>query len=148
MKAIASIDEHYGIGKNGQLLIHNKEDMKFFRETTIGHVVVMGRKTFESMPGLLKNRTNVVITNQDIVIPGVIVKHDWKEIIDWKDTFIIGGEQIYKLFLPYYDEIYLTENKGIYDADAFFPEFDKSLYDKETLIKGETYTINKYKKRS
>lgn len=148
MKAIASIDKEYGIGKNGQLLIHNKEDMKFFKETTIGHIVVMGRKTYESLPGLLKNRTNVILTRQNIEIPGAIVKHDIKEILGWSDTFVIGGAEIYKMFLPYYDEIYLTENKGIYDADAFFPKFDKSLFEQEEILKRDTFKIVKYTRKS
>lgn len=146
MKAIVSIDENYGIGKNGQLIIHNKEDMKFFKSTTMGHVVVMGRKTFDSIGEPLSGRTNVVITKQKIEIPDVIVLNDWHDALEFKDSFVIGGAQIYNLFLPYYDEIYLTENKGIYDADAFFPKFDKSLYQKETLVQADTFNINKYTK--
>jgi len=149
MKAIASVDENYGIGKNGKLLIENREDMRFFKETTTGHIIIMGRKTLESMGNKpLPNRTNIVLTNQDIEIPGIIVKHDWMEMVCWSDAFVIGGSQIYQLFLPYYDEIYLTENKGLYDADSFFPDFNKDMYDSVVIREGKTYKIKKYTKKA
>lgn len=144
MKAIASVDEQLGIGKNGDLLVHNKEDMKFFKDTTMGYPVIMGRKTFESLPGVLKGRQNIVITRGFIDIPNVIVCHDYKELISINDAFVIGGGEIYKLFLPYYDEIYLTENKGIYGADTFFPNFDKNMYKKEIILEKENFLIAKY----
>lgn len=144
MKAIVAIDENYGIGKNNDLLVHNKEDMKFFRETTMGHTVIMGKNTFLSMGKALKGRRNIVLTRGEIDIPDIEVCHDYKELLKLEDAFVIGGAQVYELFLPYYDEIYLTVNKGVYDADVFFPRFDKNQYIEETLRVGETYEIKKY----
>lgn len=146
MKAIVSIDEDFGIGKDGNLLIHNKEDMKFFKETTMGHPVIMGMKTYKSLPCLLKGRENIIITKQHIKIDGAIVCNDYKELLDKEDAFVIGGSQIYALLLPYCNELYITENKGYYGADVFFPRFDKSLYSREVLQVGETYEIVKYTK--
>ena len=148
MKAIVAIDENYGIGKNGELLIHNKEDMKFFKEKTMGHTVIMGKKTYLSLPGVLKGRKNIVLTRGNIDNKNITVCHDYKELINLDDAFVIGGGEIYKLFLHYYDEIYITVNKGNYDADTFFPKFDESLYLKETLIKADAYEIIKYTKRT
>lgn len=143
MKAIAAVDENYGIGKDGGLIIKNKADMKFFKETTMGYPVIMGRKTFESIGKPLPGRTNIVISRQNIQIPGVKTVTGWEALTDL-DAFVIGGAQIYKLFLPYYDEIYLTENKGVYEADAFFPTFNPNLYRREELVKEDTFTIVKY----
>lgn len=144
MKAIVSIDENYGIGKDGNLLIHNKEDMLFFKNTTMGHPVIMGKKTFDSLPGVLKGRENIVLTRQNIDIEGVVICHNYKDLINMDDAFVIGGGEIYKLFLPYYDEIYITENIGDYKADTFFPKFDKTKYKKELLLKRDSFSIYKY----
>lgn len=147
MKAIASVDEHYAIGLNGQLIIKNKEDMKFFKEITMDNTVVMGRKTFESIGRPLPGRNNIVISTKDIIIPGVTVLNDWRDALQFEDAFVIGGAQIYGLFLDYYTEIYLTKNKGIYEADAYFPQFNKDKYNAEILVKSDTYSIVKYSKK-
>lgn len=145
MKAIVSVDEDFGIGKNGNLLIHNKEDIKFFKETTIGHTVIMGRKTYFSLPnGPLKNRKNIVLTKSDFNDDGIVVCHNYIDLIHLNDAFVIGGGEIYNLFFPYYDEIYITKNKGRYNADTFFPRFNENYFKKELLIKGNNFEILKY----
>lgn len=146
MKAIVAIDENFGIGKNGNLLLHNKEDMKFFKQTTMGHPVIMGRKTFESLPGVLKGRKNIVLTKHKIENTDIIVCNNYMDLINMDDAFVIGGGEIYKLFFPYYDEIFITKNKGIFDADTFFPRFDESLYSKEIITEQDTFSIIRYKK--
>ena len=110
MNLIAAADENWGIGKNGGLLAHISGDMKYFRETTKGKIVVMGRKTLESFPGgkPLKNRVNIVLTgNKDFVPEGVVICHSVEETLEKlkeypkEDVFIIGGGMIYKAFLPW-----------------------------------------------
>ena len=151
---IACIGKNRELGKNGQLVFHLKDDMKFFRDTTTGHPVVMGRKTWDSLPSKLKDRQNIVITSHDFDGPDEII-HDIDAFIkQYKDTpeeiFIIGGGQIYSAFLPYAKKLYLTEVDSSADADTFFPEFDKSKYSQTLIKKGKdhdlAYSIIKYTK--
>ena len=136
---IAAVGKNRELGKNNDLIWHFKEDMLFFRETTKGATVIMGRKTFESLPKALPGRRNIVITKNSAynaenaeVTDSVehaleLAKHD-------NSVFIIGGASIYKAFLPFAQNIYLTEIDAVCnDADTFFPAFDKSLYQREVL---------------
>ena len=149
---IAAIGKNRELGKGGDLIFHIKEDMKFFKETTSGHKIVMGRKTWESLPFKLPNRTNIVITSQEFDGPDEIV-HDLDDFIAKnKDTkeeiFIIGGGKIYAEFLPVASNLYLTEVDAAADADVYFPEFDKTKYDRQLIKEGKdddlTFSISKY----
>ena len=140
---IAAIGKNYELGLNNQLLWHIPNDLKYFKELTTGKTVVMGRKTYESIGRALPNRENIVLTRQSIKIDNVDVVNDYKKILDLEDVFIIGGEQIYKLFLPYADNIYLTEIAENKEADSYFPIFDKSLYTKE-IVKTDSYNDINY----
>ena len=150
---IACIGKNRELGKGNQLVFHIKDDMKFFRETTSGHKIVMGRKTWESLPGKLPHRENIVLSSRDFDGPDLIV-HDIEQFIhDHKNTdeevFIIGGGSIYKAFLPYTTNLYLTEvDSTAPDADTFFPAFDKTKYTKSLIKKGTdndlNYSIIKY----
>ena len=150
---IACIGKNRELGRKNQLIYHFKEDMKFFRETTSGHTIVMGRKTWDSLPGKLPNRENLVISHHDFNGPDQII-HDLDAFIAaHKDTneeiFIIGGGAIYEAFLPYAKTLYLTEvDSAAPDADTFFPIFDKSTYTKKLIRKGSEngldYSIIKY----
>ena len=149
---IAAIGKNNELGHQGKLFFHLKDDMKFFRETTKGHPVVMGRKTWDSLPGKLKNRTNIVISRHDFNGPDQVIHNLDDFIKNHKDTteeiFIIGGASIYEKLLPYASNIYLTEIEASATADVFFPSFDKSKYT-ATLIKkgtenGLNYSIIKY----
>lgn len=139
---IAAIGENRELGKKGDLIFHLKDDMKFFRETTSGHKIVMGRKTWESLPGKLKNRTNIVVSSRDFEGPDEIV-HDVTDFIAKnKDTdeeiFVIGGGKIYAEFLPYVSRMYLTEVfKEDSEADTFFPEFDKNKFTRKMIKEGK-----------
>lgn len=135
---IAAIGKNLELGKSNDLIWHFKEDMKFFKETTTGHTVIMGRKTFESLPKALPNRTNIVISsNKDYTAEGALVVSSADEAIksaDGDEVFIIGGGRVYSEFLPLADKLYLTEiDDSCNDADTFFPSFVKSLYDREQL---------------
>lgn len=141
---IAAIGRNNELGKGNDLVWHFKEDMRFFKETTTGNTVVMGRKTFESLPHALPNRRNVVITkNADYVAEGAEVVTDIEEamkLTENDNVFIIGGGTIYTAFMPYADKLYLTEiDAEDRDADVFFPSFDKSEYNAEQLT---DYTVN------
>ena len=149
---IAAIGKNHELGKNGQLIFHIKEDMKFFREATAGHKVVMGRKTWESLPGKLPKRENYVISRHKVEDADKTINDMQKFINENKDSdeeiFIIGGGVIYAAFLPYAKNLYLTEINKSADADVFFPQFDKSKYSKEIIKKGKeddlSYSFSKY----
>ena len=131
MQAILSADQNWGIGNDGGLLVRVSEDMKFFRETTRGHAVVMGRKTFESLPGALPGRRNIVLSRGGFCAPGAEVAADLPELFallgeQKEEAFVIGGGEIYRLLLPYTDRIFVTRWDKIFDADTFFPNLDAS----------------------
>ncbi len=134
MNLIAAVDKNWAIGCKNKLLVSIPADMKFFRETTTGKVVVMGRKTLESFPnGLpLKNRTNIVLTHDHTYkVPGAVVVHDMDELheelkkYDSQDIYVIGGETIYRQLLDECDVAHITKIDYAYDADAYFPNLDE-----------------------
>lgn len=139
---IACVGKNRELGKGGDLVFHIKDDMKFFRETTNGHKIVMGRKTWESLPGKLPGRANIVVSSSDFEGPDLII-HDVLEFIaENKDTdeeiFVIGGGRIYAEFLPAADKLYLTEVDAEDErADVFFPDFDRSKYEKTIIKEGK-----------
>lgn len=135
---IAAVGKNLELGKNNNLIWHFKEDMKFFKDTTMGHTVVMGRKTFESLPKALPGRKNIVISsNAEYQAQGATVVTSVEEalqIADNEEIFVIGGGKIYDEFLPYADKLYLTEiDAECADADTYFPQFNKSEYIKEII---------------
>lgn len=150
---ISAIAKNNAIGKDNDLVFHIKEDMKFFRETTRNHTVIMGKKTWESLPGKLKDRKNLVISHTEVEdADGTITDLD-KYIEENKETdeeiFVIGGGSIYKYMLPYSKYLYLTEVDAEPEADIYFPEFDRKSYKKETIKTGTAgdlkFEINRYK---
>lgn len=152
---IAAIGKNRELGLNNQLIFHIKEDMKFFRETTTGHPVIMGQATFESIGRPLPNRKNYVasLTPKNLpdsveIVPDLIAFLKAHEN-DPEEFFIIGGATIYRLALPYAKTLYLTEIDAEHEADAFFPEFDKSKYSREVIKKGSendlAFSFVKYK---
>lgn len=134
MNLIAAVDKNWAIGKDNDLLYNIKEDMQFFRSTTLNKVVVMGRKTLESFPNAkpLKNRVNIVLSNdKSLKIEGATVVNsldmlfDELKKYDTNDVFVIGGGAIYKMLEPYCDVAYITEINAERDADIFFPNLSK-----------------------
>ncbi|MDP1844498.1 MAG: dihydrofolate reductase [Sediminibacterium sp.] len=133
---IVAISTNNAIGKNNQLLWHLPNDMKFFKNSTWAMPVIMGRKTFESMNSKpLNGRLNIVITRQkDWAIEGVEVVNSLEAALalaaanDYRESFIIGGGEIYKDALPLAHKIYLTRVDATIDGDTFFPEWDESQY--------------------
>lgn len=136
MNIIVAVDKNWAIGKNNKMMWSIPADMRFFREKTTGHVVVMGRKTLESFPnGLpLKQRTNIVLSrDKNYQVKGTLVMHTTEELLEHlkgyapEEIFIIGGESIYRQFLPYCDTAYVTKIDHAYDADTHFPNLDEML---------------------
>jgi dihydrofolate reductase len=126
---IAAAAENNALGKDNQLLWHLSDDFKRFKELTTGHYILMGRKTFESFPKPLPNRTHVIITRQpDYRYEGCIVvdsiENAMATVPQNQDAFIIGGGEIYKQGLPFSDKIELTRVHESFEADTFFPEID------------------------
>ena len=163
MRAIAAVDRNWAIGKNGKLLISIPDDMQFFKDTTMGKVVIMGRKTLESFPKkrpLPGRAENIVITSDpDYEVKGATVVHSIGEALEeagkWHpdDVFVIGGGSIYKALLPYCDECLITKIDFAYDADVEFPNLDEDP-EWEHVSESEEgtyfdliYTFNVYKRR-
>jgi dihydrofolate reductase len=143
---IVACDEKRGIGKNNTLLWKIPEDQKFFKETTMGHPIIMGSKTYESIRKPLSGRTNIVITrdpNYQIKHPELMNSHkvfnsledalDYAKTLDKEEIFVVGGGQIYQQSLDHslIDKIYLTLVRGDFKAEIFFPEYK----DRFNLIK-------------
>ena len=129
MNIIVAVDKNWAIGKENKLLVSIPADMKFFRSTTTGKVVVMGRKTLESFPnGLpLKNRTNIVLTkDKNYKVKDAIIVHSIEEALEElkkyasEDVYVIGGDSIYAQMLPYCDTAHVTKIDFGYEADAWF----------------------------
>ncbi|MBC5682875.1 MULTISPECIES: dihydrofolate reductase [Clostridia] len=134
MNAIAAVDANWAIGNKNRLLTSIPADMKFFREKTMGHVVVMGRKTLESFPnGLpLKNRVNIVLTaNRSYKVKDAVIVHTKEELLeelkkyDSNELYVIGGGSIYEMLIPYCDTAYITKIDHAYAADTYFPNLDQ-----------------------
>lgn len=136
---IAAVSTNNVIGKNGQLPWHLKTDLQRFKKLTENHVIIMGRKCFESIGKPLPNRTNVVISsNTDLEIPGCIVKPSLQYAADYANSrydstpFIIGGGTLYRQAINLVNVLYLTRvHTIIEDGDVFFPELDMSKWDIE-----------------
>ncbi len=148
MKAILSADKNWGIGYKNKLLVSIPSDMKFFRQTTTGRVVVMGRKTLESFPGglPLKNRTNIVLTgNRGYSVKDAVIVHTYDELreelkkYDTDDVYVIGGESVYRMLLPECDTVLVTKLDRAFQADTFFPDLD-TMDEWEMTEEGEEQT--------
>ena len=144
---IVAIAQNGTIGDKNSLLWHIKEDMRFFRTTTSGHAVIMGRKTFESLGSKpLPKRTNIVITRSDVKFEGALTAHSLEEAIAMaegdEEIFIMGGAQIYAIAMDVADRMYITRVERDYEGDTSYPEIDYSkwrLVSEERHERGEEY---------
>lgn len=130
---IAAAAENNALGKNNDLVWHLPDDFKRFKKLTSGHHIIMGRKTFETFPQPLPDRTHVVITRKDnYKKEGIVVVHSMERACEFsKDDpqpFIIGGGEIYKMGMDVADKIELTRVHGTFEADTFFPEIDETKW--------------------
>ena len=131
---IAAIAENNALGKNNDLLWHLPKDFKRFKEITSGHHIIMGRKTFESFPKPLPNRTHVIITRQkEYVCEGCIVVQDLEKAIAVcpknEDIFVIGGGEIYSQSIHLADQLDITRVHHSFEADVYFPEIDPEIWE-------------------
>jgi dihydrofolate reductase len=134
---IAAVAENNALGKNNDLLWHLPKDFKRFKEITSGHHIIMGRKTFESFPKPLPNRTHVIITRQkEYVCEGCIVVQDLEKAIAVcpknEDVFVIGGGEIYSQSIHLADQLDITRVHHSFEADVFFPEIDPEIWELTT----------------
>lgn len=145
---IAAMARNRTIGIDNKLPWRIPDDMAFFKRTTTGTTVVMGRKTLQSFGGPLKNRRNVVLTRTaDFQVEGCEVVHSVEEALETlrgEDLMVIGGEQIYRLFLPYADRLLLTEIEEEFDGDTHFPAFSSDEWEMAERIKGVRDERNPY----
>jgi dihydrofolate reductase len=130
---IAAVAENNALGKDNQLLWHLPDDFRRFKQLTTGHHIIMGRKTFESFPKPLPNRTHVVITRQKNYHPeGCLVADSIEKALEIspkdEDVFVIGGGEIYNLALPLADKVDVTKVHTTLDADTFFPAIDPKIW--------------------
>jgi len=132
MNAIVIVDQNWGIGKSGQLLVHLPGDLKYFKEKTLGNTIIMGRETFDSMGGrLLPGRESVILSRNENFKPGCHVCKSLDETLEYvkdkpsENVFVAGGETVYRLFLPYCDKFFITKMYAEFEADRFFPNLDE-----------------------
>ena len=145
INVIAAVGKNLELGKDNKLIWPIKEDLIYFKEKTLGKTVVMGKNTFYSIGKALPGRNNIVLTSGNLDIDNIKVLHDYKEVfsLEEDEIYIIGGESIYNLFLPYADNLYLTEiDKEEALADSYFPYFDKEDYNKEIIKESSSEDLN------
>lgn len=148
MNLIVAVDKNWAIGNKGKLLLSIPDDMKFFRETTTGNVVVMGKTTLKSFPNErpLKNRVNIVLTrDNNFSAQDAIIVHSIDETLEalknynTENVYVIGGASVYEQLLPYCDIAYVTYIDYAYEADRYFPNLDK-MYDWKLTEESEEQT--------
>lgn len=154
LKIIVAMDQHRGIGFENRMPWSIKEELKQFRKITLGHGVLMGRKTLESMQHALPGRTNYVMTHQaQLPFENVIVVPDIEAFLKEKQdsddvVFVIGGASLYHLALDYVSEMIISEVKGVYACDTFFPSFDPERFILKQSIEFEHFTQKWYERKT
>jgi len=145
------MDKNHVISFENDMPWHLPNDLKFFKEKTTGNIMIMGRKTYESIGRVLPNRRNIVLTRKLIDFPeGIETINDLKTIYQWneknpdKEYFVIGGGNIFKQALPYADRMYITWIDEAFDGDTFFPDFSEDEWELTDKIVGEKNEKNPY----
>lgn len=149
--AIAAMSENRVIGRGSQIPWHLPEDFKWFKQTTLGHVLVMGRKTFESIGRPLPGRETIVLTRSGFSHPGVTTAATLEEVetkVAGRQAFIAGGAEIYRLALPVCSDLYLTLVKRTVDGDVFFPPFEDQFELAAELRDTPEFKILHYRRRT
>ncbi len=150
---IAAVARNNALGKDNNLLYSLPEDMKYFKNNTLGKICIMGRKTFQSIGQPLPVRTNIILTHDESFhVNGCYMYNHIEDILDEYDNYalpdeevmVIGGAEVYKLFLPYADRLYLTHIDHNFEADAFFPEINYSQWELVSSKKGIKDEKNPY----
>lgn len=146
---IVAMDRNRVIGKNNQLPWRIPADLKFFRKTTMGHTILMGRKTYESIGKPLPGRTNVIMTqNRNYQAEGCEIVHSARETIERfgekGELFVTGGAELFRLFMPYVDKMFITRIDHDFEGDTFFPEYDETEWTLVERIQGVMDEKNPY----
>ncbi len=131
---IAAIGKNRELGRGNDLIWHIKEDLKNFKNLTMGKYIVMGKNTYESLPKHLEGRKYIVLSSSLSEIENGLLFNDFNKLLEFikdvdEEVMIIGGARIYKLFLPFADKLYLTEIDSEEKADVYFPDFNKEDYE-------------------
>lgn len=146
-KAIAAMADNRCIGYKGTIPWHLPEDFKWFKRTTMGHILVMGRKTYESIGRPLPGRKTLVLSRSPLKIPDVQTLTDLSDLEALetdKTIWIAGGSEIYRQMLPKCSELYLTRVHRTVDGDTFFPEFETQFYIKDKVLEQPEFTIERW----
>jgi dihydrofolate reductase len=134
---VVAYDQNQVIGYQNQLPWHLPNDLKHFKEVTTGKTIVMGRSTFESIGKALPNRKNIVLTRStSFHVDQVETIHQIEDVFAWENAMIIGGASVYGQFLPYADDLYITEIDHSFQGDTFFPTWSKSDFELLSQRKG------------
>lgn len=150
---LVAVDQNRLIGRKGTLPWRLPADVKYFKEITMGHPIVMGRKTWESLPKRpLPGRKNIVLTqNIDYQAPGADIIHDPGELankVGQEEVFVIGGAQVFSYFLPVADRLYITEIDHVFEGDTYFPQYDvdkwRLVSEREGQINEENHYAHRY----
>ncbi|MFJ7678236.1 dihydrofolate reductase [Peribacillus sp. NPDC097206] len=147
---IVAMDEKRVIGKDNKLPWHLPADLQYFKKVTMGHPIVMGRKTFESIGRILPGRENVIVTrNHEFKAEGCTILHDVDQIKTYADNseqevFVIGGAEIFKEILPVTDRLYVTEIHEVFEGDTFFPIINETEWETVETTPGVTDDKNLY----
>lgn len=139
---IAAIGKNNALGRGNDLIWHIKEDLKNFKNLTMGKYIVMGKNTYESLPKHLEGRKYIVLSSSLSEIENGLLFNDFNKLLEFiknvdEEVMIIGGSSIYKLFLPLADKLYLTEIDSEEKADVYFPEFNKEDYKRNVVSTNE-----------
>jgi dihydrofolate reductase len=148
-KAIVAMSLNRVIGKDNKLPWHLPEDLRWFKNLTTGNVIIMGRKTWDSIGKPLPNRENIVLTRSNTPILGARTIHSLAELhpeLDTRDYFVIGGAQIFETYLPQCAEVYLTKVKREVDGDVFLPPFEDQFKCVEMITDTPEFSILHYKR--
>ncbi len=150
---LVAMDRKNTIGKSNDLPWHLPEDLRYFKNVTMGHPIVMGRKTHESIGRILPGRENIIVTrNRDYECGECTIAHSADEVLEMEresgeEYFVIGGAELFNSFFPYADRLYITDIEDVFEGDTFFPEYSKddwSLVSEEKGIKNEKNPYDYY----
>lgn len=145
-----AMDENRVIGKDNQLPWHLPADLQYFKKVTMGHPIVMGRKTYESIGRLLPGRENIIITrNKSFQVNGAVILHNVAVIKEYadkceKEVFVIGGAEIFREILPETDKLYITQIHHTFEGDTYFPQIDSNQWRVTSSVKGKVDELNVY----
>jgi len=151
MKAIMAMARNRVIGVAGGMPWHLPEEFRFFKKTTLGHAIVMGRKTYESLGKPLPGRRNIVLSRTMEPQEGVEIVKDLEALkklnIPSKEIFVIGGADVFRLFLPECDELFITQVHRDVEGDTFLPSFEAGFDQGEVLLLNDDFTVRRYRRR-